>query len=139
MAVTVKKKGAYSVGYKKPPQSTQFKPGLSGNPKGRPKWTKNLKTDLEEELQERIDIKEGGAPKKVSKQRAIIKSQAAKAAGGDPRAANLLFAMVMKLLKEEVEPIEELDLTAADKEILEKYAAKILSKPTAKEKSNAKL
>lgn len=29
--------GAQSVGYAKPPQETQFKPGQSGNPKGRPK------------------------------------------------------------------------------------------------------
>jgi hypothetical protein len=27
----------YEVGYGKPPQSTQFKKGKSGNPKGRPK------------------------------------------------------------------------------------------------------
>jgi hypothetical protein len=27
----------YEVGYKKPPKATQFKPGQSGNPAGRPK------------------------------------------------------------------------------------------------------
>ena len=39
----------YEVGYKKPPIHTRFKPGVSGNPKGRPKGTKNLATDLAEE------------------------------------------------------------------------------------------
>ena len=29
------------VGYKTPPKNTQFQPGQSGNPKGRPKGTKN--------------------------------------------------------------------------------------------------
>jgi hypothetical protein len=38
--------GDYQVGYGKPPKHTQFKPGKSGNPQGRPKGTKNLKTDL---------------------------------------------------------------------------------------------
>ena len=29
--------GDYEVGYRKPPKATQFQPGQSGNPKGRPK------------------------------------------------------------------------------------------------------
>ncbi len=42
----------YEVGYGKPPRHTRFQPGRSGNPRGRPKDTKNLKTDLIEELAE---------------------------------------------------------------------------------------
>ena len=40
----------YNVGKGKPPKSTRFKPGQSGNPKGRPKGRKNLKTELDEVL-----------------------------------------------------------------------------------------
>ena len=43
------------VGYKRPPKHTQFKPGQSGNPRGRGKNTRNFKTDLVEELREQID------------------------------------------------------------------------------------
>ena len=34
----------YPIGYKKPPRDTQFKPGQSGNFKGRPKGAKNFAT-----------------------------------------------------------------------------------------------
>lgn len=74
----------YETGFKKPPKKTRFKKGKSGNPKGRPKGTKNLKTDLEEELQELIHLKEGGKNKHVSKQRAVIKALMAKAVRGMP-------------------------------------------------------
>ena len=38
------------VGYGKPPRSRRFKPGQSGNPKGRPKGAKNRDTILRELL-----------------------------------------------------------------------------------------
>ncbi len=88
----------YEVGYGKPPKHTRFQKGRSGNPKGRPKGKKNLKTELEEELMERIVVREGGKAKKVSKQRAILKGQAAKAAQGDTKAAIFIGNLVLKLL-----------------------------------------
>jgi hypothetical protein len=48
------------VGYKRPPKTRQFQKGKSGNPKGRPKNTRNLKTDLAEELTSRISGKQRG-------------------------------------------------------------------------------
>jgi len=66
--------GAYDVGYKKPPKHTQFQPRHSGNPKGRKKGTRNLVTDLAEELAEQVEVIEGNQPRRVSKQRALIKS-----------------------------------------------------------------
>ena len=95
--------GDYELGYGRPPKAFQFKPGQSGNPKGRPKGAKNLKTELEEELQEKISIKEGGAPKTVSKQRAMLKALTAKAVHGDARAANTLLNLVLRLLQDEDE------------------------------------
>src|ERR1700730_13882463 len=62
------------VGYGKPPARTRFRKGQSGNPKGRRNGAKNLKTDLTEELQESVMVREGERSTKISKQRAIVKT-----------------------------------------------------------------
>ncbi len=115
-------------GYGNPPKHTRFKPGQSGNPKGRPKGTKNLETDLEEELRELIVVREGGNVKTVSKQRAMIKSLTAKAVQGDPRAADIVIGMMYRLLH-----ADEVEDTARgpspdDKAILEAYGERLLRK-----------
>ncbi len=90
--------GEYEVGYGRPPKHSRFPPGRSGNPKGRPKGTKNLKTDLMEELGERIMVREGERARRVSKQRAVVKTLMTRTLKGDARAASLLLSMMMRLL-----------------------------------------
>src|ERR1700745_1334214 len=64
----------YEVGYGKPPKRSQFKPGKSGNPRGRPKGTASFKSDLAAEMRERIALRDkNGRAHKVTKQRALIK------------------------------------------------------------------
>ena len=88
----------YEVGYAKPPKNTRFQPGQSGNPRGRPKGTKNLKTDLMEELREKITVREGDRSHKVSKQRALLKSVVNRAIQGDARAIAIALSTMMRLL-----------------------------------------
>ncbi len=76
----------YSVGYGRPPKDTQFKPGQSGNRKGRPRGSKNFDTLWEAELKSLIPITEKGKRKVISKIEAIIKQLVTKAAAGDLRA-----------------------------------------------------
>lgn len=114
---------AGEVGYRRPPRSTRFQKGRSGNPKGRPKGTKNLKTDLLEELQEMIPIREGNQEKRVSKQRAMVKSQVARAVRGDTRAMGLIVQLMFRLIldvateDERLSP-DELSVLDGYKEIL---------------------
>ncbi len=117
-----------SVGYGKPPKHTQFKPGQSGNPKGRPRGTKNLKTDLEEELRELIVVREGGNPKTVSKQRAMVKSLTAKAVHGDARAMVIAFDLMCRLLHADEAEDTARGLSPDDKAILKAYAERLLRK-----------
>ena len=113
----------YEVGYGKPPKRTRFQPGKSGNPRGRPKGTKNLKTDLMEELGEKILVREGEHARQVSKQRALVKALLARALKGDVRAANSLLSMMMRLLDtgEGAEPEGSDDLQPDELEILKAY------------------
>jgi hypothetical protein len=103
---------------------TRFKPGQSGNPKGRSKGTANLRTDLRQELSERIRVREGERDLKVSKQRAMLKALVAKALKGDARAANVLLGLVSKLFEPEAETPIVPDLTAEDQAILERFLAR---------------
>src|SRR5207244_10457945 len=64
---------SYEVGYGRPPQHSRFKPGQSGNIKGRPKGSKSLKAILEEALSSSVTITENGVLKKVALQELLFK------------------------------------------------------------------
>ena len=54
------------VGYGKPPKSGQFKPGQSGNPRGRPKGARNVNTLMQRELARKIVASVDGERKSIS-------------------------------------------------------------------------
>jgi RNA polymerase-interacting CarD/CdnL/TRCF family regulator len=84
-------------GYKRPPLHTQFKPGQSGNPSGRPKKKgTTLVEALERELSRKISVVEGGERQKITKLDAIVKQQTNKAASGDVKATALLLGILEK-------------------------------------------
>jgi hypothetical protein len=93
----------YKVGYGKPPERMRFGKGKSGNPQGRPKGTRNLKTDLREELQRWMVIREGGTERRVTKQQAVIIRQIADSVGGKTAAANLILTTIMRLFADDAE------------------------------------
>ena len=129
------RKKQYDVGYAKPPTQTQFKPGESGNPKGRPKGIRNLNTDLEEELSLKILVTEGGTQKETTKQRAMLKSLFAKALNGDVRAAGVLINLILGLEQARIADKEPEILGEDDLAILETYKARILAEAKASGKN----
>src|SRR5271165_1826449 len=87
----------YAVGFAKPPAAHRFAPGVSGNPKGRPKGSANLATVLERTLREKVIVNEGGRRKTISKLEAAIKQLINKAASGDHAALKLLVQLASTL------------------------------------------
>jgi hypothetical protein len=117
----------YPIGYGKPPKHTQFKPGQSGNPKGRPKGIRNLNTDLEEELSLKILVTEGGQQQQTTKQRAMLKSLFAKALNGDVRASGVLINLILGLEQTRIAAQSTDAMAEEDLAILEAFKQKILS------------
>ncbi len=115
----------YKVGYGKPPKAAQFKRGKSGNPKGRPKGSLNLATDLAAELGEQITVREDGRPRRISKQRALIKSLMAQALQGDVRATAAMLALYARVITEP--PDDTNDAIEADElQILRRFTPRLL-------------
>lgn len=87
---------AYEIGYKRPPKSGQFSKGKSGNPKGRPKGSKNFMTLLEKELGQSIVVSENGKKKTLSRLQAMVKRLVADALQGERKSLLLLLDVLRR-------------------------------------------
>jgi hypothetical protein len=81
------------VGPGHPPRHTRFKPGQSGNPKGRPKGSKNFATILQQQLTKKITITVEGKPKRVTVQEVIARRLATDSMKGTTKAMELLIKL----------------------------------------------
>jgi hypothetical protein len=100
----------YNVGFGKPPKPNQFRKGISGNPKGRPKGRRNLANVLERTLQEMVVINENGVRRTVTKLEAAVKQLVNQAASGDLGAMRQLSALAGSAEEERVSsPTRQLD------------------------------
>ena len=82
------------IGHGNPPRHSQFKKGQSGNPRGRPKGRKDIKTILHECLSKKIKIREGGRTKTVSVLEAEIAQLTKFMLEGDEKATNLILKLL---------------------------------------------
>ena len=110
----------YPVGYRRPPAHSQFKPGQSGNPKGRPRGATNLREQIERELRSTVPVKTNGKARKVTKRAAIGMRVVHKAMEGDARAIATIVALDRPDPKA---PGTAETFSPGDLEILQAYAA----------------
>jgi hypothetical protein len=115
----------YAVGYGKPPRSTRFAKGRSGNPKGRAKGTKNLPTLLMKTLNESVTVTENGQRRAITKLEAMTKQLVNKAASGEPKATQLLLGMIQLIEGRTETPAQADAVNEADRQVMEQLFARI--------------
>ncbi len=103
------------IGYGKPPKHYQFKKGKSGNPRGRPKGEKSKGhlAILDHMLSEKIDVREGGQQKKITKQEALLKKLFIDSMNGDKASIKIMLRYVEELstLKGDIYPQKQDQIT----------------------------
>ena len=107
-----------AAGYRRPPRSRQFQKGQSGNPKGRPKGVRNLKTDLDAIMEKRLPIRENGEQRLVSGRELMLLKLFEKAVAGDIRATTQIFAMLKHLDAPEQLPAQPKSVGENDRAIV---------------------
>jgi hypothetical protein len=121
-------------GYKRPPKATQFKPGTSGNPRGRPKKPRDLEDDLIEMLSKNITVREDGKLRKISRQKAILRKLLSQALQGDAKALSSILSMRMKFDATREAPEQRAEeISDSDEVILDDYVRRRLEDMKAKE------
>lgn len=121
----------YEVGYGKPPKHTRFKPGQSGNPKGRPKRAKGLNTLVRETLSQKVAVRTAAGHRKISQIEAALLKTGELAMKGNLRALVELVKLYRNAVPDEPhgagENEREEDLTSADLAILEELRRQLSS------------
>jgi hypothetical protein len=82
-----------AVGYGRPPIHSRFKPGQSGNPRGRPKGARGITSIVAGVLARKVVITEAGRPRKITITEANIRRIAELALKGDLRACRILIEL----------------------------------------------
>jgi len=112
------------VGFGKPPKHTRFKKGMSGNPKGRPRGSRNLATVLASALREKVVVNENGRRRTMSKLDAAVAQLVNKSASGDLVALRQLVALAGSV-ENQTSDSPEKTLTEADSKVMQNVLKRI--------------
>jgi|SRR6516165_5709704 len=88
-----KPRGSYAVGYARPPASSQYQPGQSGNPQGRPKGVRNASSMARDALERTVNVKVKRSWRKMTVRKAAYLRVAERAAAGHANALDYLLSL----------------------------------------------
>lgn len=129
MSAVLKRKPAapvpYEVGYGRPPVQSRFRPGQSGNPRGRPRGSRNrrtipglreekLKTLILEEAYRPITVSDPAGRVTIPMAQAVLRSVAVNAAKGSHRAQRHFTELLAATERDKKREMDELLQTAIE-------------------------
>ncbi len=120
---------SYSVGYGKPPAHSRFKPGQSGNPRGRKKGERSVKAVVRKVLNEKVPVRTARGTRKMTKLEALVHTSLNNALKGNAKATDQILKLMREagLDEERAEVLEAMtidELAAEDRAILERLAGR---------------
>jgi hypothetical protein len=121
-----------AVGYRRPPKAAQFKKGKSGNPRGRPKGSRNIGNVLLDVTGQKIAVTENGKTRRMPALEVVLRKVVNDAMQNDPNARRLFFTLVDRYadLTETTVAPDIGQVLAEDREILDRYLAKASDTPS---------
>jgi Family of unknown function (DUF5681) len=111
----------YKVGKGRPPLTTRWKPGQSGNPKGRPKGSRPIGAVLRDIIQQKVSVTEGGKTRRIPALEVILRRLTSDAIRSDPRAIKLLLSLVDRYADSPQTALQLREMLAEDEAILAQY------------------
>ena len=120
------------VGYGKPPKANQFRPGKSGNPKGRPKGAKSRELILRELLDSKITMRHDGKIRRITVIEGIFHKVVEDSLKGNIKSATFLLNQLAAIASNAG---DESEISRDDKAVLDAYLRDFQSTLGGKEKA----
>ena len=122
--------GDYEVGFGKPPIEHRFKPGQSGNRRGRPRDGINVATAVRNAAKQRRKVTIDGKQNEMTSLDIAVRRQFEKAVNGDTKAFQAMVGLVESYAPELLTAPVKKAIDEEGKALLLDYAARHGAKPT---------
>ena len=100
-------KGQDKVGRGRPPRKSQYQPGQTGNPRGRPPGQISLKKAAENAFSRKVSYEVDGKTVRISMLEAMLIEHGLKAVKGDAKSAGIALNAAKVLAPKEADPLDD--------------------------------